>query len=378
MKKILILTARAGFPNGYGASSILRKYAKGFSENGYDVHIMLLRPSESSEDQVNFEGKGVYGKASFEYMCKTVLTSKSSVKRLFLYSLAIFRSTCYLIANRCDVAQLFFYSPDFLFSVNVIAFLCKILRIKCIGIKTESSFCDLQRIKMKRWKKKEHYIYAGFDEIVVISRYLKNQLLEFGYKKEIKIIPILVDENMYDGHSGERKKEIVYMGTMGYEEEMCAIVQIIKYIKENYNDWKVVLIGDVGKRKELLPYIKSGEVKCTGRLTYERLAEQIFHAGILILPRSMKEYSMAGFPIKIGEYLLTGAPVLVTNVGEIEDYLINGKEIYIVEPDNIDAFNCKLKYIIENYDGALKVGEAGRVAALRIFGAKEICRKMLS
>ena len=134
----------------------------------------------------------------------------------------------------------------------------------------------------------------------------------------------------------------------------------------------------MGTRKELLSYIKTGDVECTGRLSYEELARRIFCSGILILPRSMKEYSIAGFPIKIGEYLLTGAPVLVTNVGEIEEYLTNEKEIFIVESDNTDAFNCKLKYIIENYKEALKVGEEGKKAALRIFGAKDVCRKMLS
>lgn len=378
MKKILIMTARAGFPNGFGASSILRKYARGFSENGYDVHIMLLRPSEVNSEQANFEKKGIYEGSSFEYMCKTVFTSRSKIKRLFLYSLAIFRSVCYIVANRNIVSKLFFYSPDFLFSVNVILLLCRVLGIECIGIKTESSFCDSQRIKMKGWMKKEKFIYAGFNKIVVVSKYLKNQLLEFGYKNEIQVVPILVDENMYEGCFGDRKKEIVYMGSMGHEEELHAIAQIIAYVKENYNDWKVVLIGDVGTRKELLSYIKTGDVECTGRLSYEELARRIFCSGILILPRSMKEYSIAGFPIKIGEYLLTGAPVLVTNVGEIEEYLTNEKEIFIVESDNTDAFNCKLKYIIENYKEALKVGEEGKKAALRIFGAKDVCRKMLS
>lgn len=377
--KVVIMTARAGFPNGYGAASIIRKYAKGFSDNGYKVHIMLLRPSEYKDNQMNYASIGQYKNATYEYMGKQVVSPVSRLKRLFVYGYGLVRSCWYIIKNKNNIKTMFFYSPDHICSVRFLTMLCNVLKIRCVGIKTESSYCDTERLKKKNWKKIEKELYKGFDAFCVISKYLENQLRGFGYKKEIKVVPILVDTDMYP-LKGEvrRKKEIIYMGSAGHDEEMNAIVNIARHIPKKHCDWKIVIIGEISQKKGILQaLVETGYVECTGGLTYDKLAERLMDAGILILPRSKQEYSNAGFPIKLGEYLLTGAPVIATEVGEIKDYLKSEKELYLVEPDNINQFLEKLDFVIEHYEEALTVGDAGKQAAIRLFSANQICKMMM-
>lgn len=359
-KNVIIITARAGFPNGYGASSIIRKYTKGFICNGYNVHVMLLRPSEYPENQMNYDMRGNYGEATFEYMGRTVLSPKSVVHRMLIYGIGLVRSCCYLLGHKNKIAAVFFYSPDYFFSVSAITILCKVLDIVCIGIKTESSYCDAQRIRKKTWKIAEKHIYNGFDRMVVISSYIKKQVEQFGYKKTITVLPIVVDENMFDGKEKKREKEIVYVGALGHTEEIHALFSIAQYIQENHQDWKLVIIGGTGNAEICEKLQKQTYIKLVGRLSYDCLAEQLVRAGIMVLPRSKQEYSNAGFPIKLGEYLLTGTPVLATDVGEINNYLKDQKDLYLVAPDNMEEFLLKLEYIICHYEKALEVGNTGR------------------
>ena len=377
--KVVIVTSRSGFPNGYGAASIIRKYAKGFSDNGYKVHIMLLRPSDYEGKQINFELKGRYEKATFEYMGRKILSPISKVKRLVTYGYGLLRCCWYLTKNKKHIHTLFFYSPDYICSVRTITTLCSILKIRCVGIKTESSFCDSERVKKKNWLKIERVIYQGFEELYVISRYLEKQIRGFGYAKKITVLPILIDTSMYESQSEcDRRKEIVYMGTMGHKEETNALIEVAKHIFKKHCDWKLVIIGDASRIEDkITSYVGNGIVECTGVLSYNQLPDRLVHAGILILPRSKQEYSNAGFPIKLGEYLLTGAPVIATDVGEIKDYLKEDKEIYLVDSDNIDCFLDKINFVIEHYEEALEVGAKGYDAATRLFDAKIVCKRML-
>ena len=45
---------------------------------------------------------------------------------------------------------------------------------------------------------------------------------------------------------------------------------------------------------------------------------------MLVLARPDNIQAKGGFPTKLGEYLATGNPVVVTKVGEIPNYLIDG------------------------------------------------------
>ena len=85
---------------------------------------------------------------------------------------------------------------------------------------------------------------------------------------------------------------------------------------------------------------------------------------------------MGGFPTKLGEYLASGKPVIVTNVGEISEYLTDRQNAYIIEPNNIEAlYNC-FKYIADHYEEAINVGLEGRKLAEGIFNYKSQAIRM--
>ena len=76
--------------------------------------------------------------------------------------------------------------------------------------------------------------------------------------------------------------------------------------------------------------------------------------------------STGGFPTKLGEYLSTANPVVVTAVGDIPRFLDDSNS-FIVKPDNNAAFAEQIVRIFDDYATAVEVGKKGRVVAEQNF-----------
>src|SRR5690606_35014547 len=106
-----------------------------------------------------------------------------------------------------------------------------------------------------------------------------------------------------------------------------------KYIYDlNLND-KVILTG----------FISSKELYC-----YNQLADLLF------VCRSNSPFANHGFPWKLGEYCMTGKPIIATRVGDIEYYFKDGENMFIVNPEDSNAIADKVAYVFTDYPRDLK------------------------
>jgi glycosyltransferase involved in cell wall biosynthesis len=94
------------------------------------------------------------------------------------------------------------------------------------------------------------------------------------------------------------------------------------------------------------------------------MPKYLCNAAVLALARPTSLQAQYGFPTKLGEYLATGRPVVVTDVGEIGKFLRDGENAYIVQPNNAEAFAAKLDYVLANYETAKRVGSKGKETAI--------------
>jgi len=76
------------------------------------------------------------------------------------------------------------------------------------------------------------------------------------------------------------------------------------------------------------------------------------------------------FPTKLGEYLASSTPVVVTAVGEIPNYLKDGKSAFIAKPGDSENFANKIEEALSDYENALQVGINGRRVAETHFNNK--------
>jgi glycosyltransferase involved in cell wall biosynthesis len=181
------------------------------------------------------------------------------------------------------------------------------------------------------------------------------------------ISPIFVDCDKFGQATQTRQYDFAYIAYCGsMENDKDGVYALIEAYKQlvccvNIN---LLLIGSVGEQdiKNLKRQIQGYDAKIilTGHVEHEKIPQLLSNAKILVLARPNNKQAEGGFPSKLGEYLATGVPVIVTRVGEIPNYIQDGVNGFLVDPDNIDMFSKKMKYVLDNYDYALKVGKTGQ------------------
>ena len=75
---------------------------------------------------------------------------------------------------------------------------------------------------------------------------------------------------------------------------------------------------------------------------------------------------------KLGEYLATGRPVIVTDTGEISKYLKDKVNARIVKAGDESDFTEKLMWMLENPEESCKIGIKGRETAINNFDMNKI------
>ena len=96
---------------------------------------------------------------------------------------------------------------------------------------------------------------------------------------------------------------------------------------------------------------------------------------MLARPNSIQ--AQFGFPTKLGEYLMTAKPVVVTSTGEIPCYLQDNEHAYIALPDDDISLSEKLREALRFPDKSLTIGRNGKKQALKYFNNKHETKKIL-
>ena len=219
----------------------------------------------------------------------------------------------------------------------------------------------------------------------VISQALLEHFKNKGIKN-IALINMFVDtERFKPKQLTAEGKYIAYCGKISnFKDGLDCLVKAFGIFHDHYPQYKLKLIGDFrypAFEKQLRQLIHSllldDYVHFTGVVGPDRMPELLCGAEMLVLARPNNEQAKYGFPTKLGEYLATGKPVVVTNVGEICQFLKDGINCKMAEPDNPEDFAEKMLWVADHYDEALALGEQGRKLTETEFSSIEQSRKAL-
>ena len=135
----------------------------------------------------------------------------------------------------------------------------------------------------------------------------------------------------------------------------------------------VVYAGSMTEAKDGVETLKramedvDAELLMVSGKTHDEAVAIMKSADCLVLARPDSLQARAGFPTKLGEYLATGVPVVVTKTGEIPRYLENGKSAYLVAPGDVAGIAEAIRFVLAHPEEAARVGAAGREVARTCF-----------
>jgi len=311
------------FPSGGAATNRVFHIAKAIQEGAANVNIIITRGTERKNNIVNSKVSGVFKEVPFFYATTTVIWPNSSIGRLFNLALGLLKTINLLYFNRKKIDIIISYADYSLINNFSFFMFCKLAKKKfvcCVDehpwsvINGRNTF--LNRIHIK-------YFYKLFDGFIVMT----NILIDY-YKTKCRSdakfihIPMTVEFERFEfGKKKTTEEYIAYCGgdKTGTKDGIDILIKAFNVIKDEHTALKLYIIGPVHKTIKLLV----SELKLDRRVVFfgfingDKVPDLLINAKILCLARPNNKQAEGGFPTKLGEYLASGVPIVVTNIGEI-------------------------------------------------------------
>lgn len=378
----LIVVSSGSFGSGNASSNRHISYLKGLMELGIEVKVILLQPGKVQSIKKNI---GEINGIKYEYAFNRSNNNKFIISKILnkaRSNLIAFKIARREILNKEGINWMLVLLTK-PFDILPYLILAEIHKVPVYHERTEYPFLSTRTAfqKYSLWFYLK-FLVPRFDGIFVITKALEEYLRKYAKKKTIiRHIPMTVEVERFSNNNErilELGEYIAYCGSMYTDKDgvpdLIQAFNILGALNDNIN---LLLIGDNSDRnkfKVIQSYIDSSPFKariiCTGLVARDEMPKYLNSAKILALARPDNIQAKGGFPTKLGEYLATGKPVVVTAVGEIPDYLTDRESAYIAKPDNPEDFASKLIEVLSNYDKALSVGQKGKEIASSTFSYK--------
>ena len=345
----------------------------------------VLCPGPTEYPAIGILNRDVKGNAegvAFEYTCGTTLRGRHFLHQNWLVLKGLYTAAHRILSlNRAHgVDALILYSDRGVF-ILLFWLVAKLCRAKYIYERCEQPFYQAEHSLF--WTLISlvytHSLFRLFDGALVISDHL------WAYMKKrmrrgasLLKVPILVDVQQFSSSppsSPALGRYVAYCGSLLEEKDgVRSLMEAFASVSGEFPHLKLVLIGDSIKVSQIPTYRRyaehlaiSQQVVFTGLVARSNLPAYLANASVLALARPTSRQAEAGFPTKLGEYLATGKPVLVTKTGELASYLADGLNVFFAPPDDVAAFAERLRHILLNPEESAAVGLRGREAALQYF-----------
>ena len=224
--------------------------------------------------------------------------------------------------------------------------------------------------------------------IITISTSLKHLFSKNGVNpRRISIVNMIVDENRFKNVSPQKYEHpyFAYCGTIStFKDGVDILLKAFHLVTKKHSNVELRIAGTFANKedeKKILEIVEdlalSNQVMFMGVISAMDMPSFLAGAEAVVLSRPNNIQAKNGFPGKLGEYLLSKSPAIVTAVGDIPLFLKDGINGFVVEPDNIEVFAGKMNWIIEHPTEAKKIGESGANLAHKEFNYLKETKKLI-
>lgn len=361
MNTIIILNQP--YPFGMACTKRIHLYAKALIEQGQKIKIIIPRPKLKSGDDQNIQQAGEHNGVSYSYVCHPV-RSQRFLNRRILDIISPLKA-CYACLK---------LKPDSLLLVStknyhyVLFWLTSVI-LNCRFYKETNEIAYSNRDQIHLFHKLFLKIrYSIFDGFVVISEEIRDFLrIDLGLKKAILVVPVIYDYNKpLPLTSYNDSGYLLYTGSL--LERKDGIITLLKSLaiaKKSFQGIRLLITGYASQSPDYINVLKiinelniKDNVRFTGYVDEDTLIQMMLQAKLLMLAKPANRQNYYNFPSKIAEYLYSGTPVLMTNVGPSKKYLKDMTNVFLA--DNADEFSEKIKFVLMNPEKAGEIAVNGK------------------
>lgn len=392
MSKIGIISIYA-MPIGMAATNRILAYSKSLAMQNNEIDIICITPTDIKSQ---YSSEGYINSIHYIYpagreKAKSKILRFISIYSGYRYIHSLFCSILYIInKNKQKKFDYIFISNDAIPYLYIYTLLSKFLKVKSVFIFDEYPVPIRHKLKEKipKWKIILYRnVLRNINGYISISEKLENFYCGI-IKKSTLVLPIIIDTDRFRNISTCKsyiKPNLCYMGNMELaKDNVDIILKALALICKKYPTLQLNLYGnpnieDFDKLTKIITSLNiQDRVNFKGRVSSEDVPKILMNSTILVSSQPPTKRAVGGFPTKLGEYLSSGVPAILTDVGENTKYVINNQHCYFVQPNNIEEYADKIDYILSHYEEACRIAQQGKEYIQKTYSLESTGRKMIS
>jgi glycogen(starch) synthase len=226
---------------------------------------------------------------------------------------------------------------------------------------------------------KEQQLIKESDQIIVCSKYMKDEINEVFTFQNVKIavIPNGIDPSTGTGQVAVElpelmnKKYIFSIGRIVEEKGFETIIEAAAIAKEEIQDFMFVIAGKgpmlMTYQKQVLERGLEGYVSFIGYVTDDQRNSLIQGCELAVIPSLYEP-----FGIVVLETMVLGKPTVVSNTGGMKGIIKHLQTGMLMIPGNAQSLLEQIKYLINQPEKAAEIGNRGRQIVQSLYGWNRI------
>jgi glycosyltransferase involved in cell wall biosynthesis len=391
--QILIAGDTFAFPHGTGSTARVLAIARGLQSAGADVLVLHTGYSnDRPEATLNSNSSGSFEGVPFRYAAGTSTRPQTFMRRRVARVKGVAGVSAPFLpwAGPPPDAVLLFTGHSML--LPILARIASWARGAVMLFDgCEQPFVYEQDSFARRIEERLYtpLAFRAYDGIFVISEHLE-RYFSSRMRREARTLltPILVDIDRFSGHSPGSpglSRYIAYTGELSESKGVHHLIVAFAALAAEFPDVNLKISGRANPasyKSKLTALIREftigHRVEFVGMVPYHDFPRLLQDATVLVVPHPPGTFSEAAFPTKLGECLASGTPTVATKVGEIERYVHNGEDIYLVPPADPEAMATALRHVLRHPEEAAQVGLRGRETARECFDYRVHGKRLLA
>jgi len=378
MKKILFLNHNQ---ENFGTYYRCFFLAKGLSEHGYEVKMLC---ASGKKFDLLVRRKKINENFSIITLPRIKYHEYFTGQLLFRLPLALF----FVLFGNYDICHAFTVAQP---QIAVPAWAAKVIRRKKLIIDWDDlwggGFADEHGgMISKVLGFSERYFLRFADKITYVSEFIGEQIEKLDLKiDKIKIpngsnieqISVLDKrESREKVGLGKYEKYLVSIGNT-YTDSLGLMLGAFKEVLKT-EDVNLVMVGEgkiTDKFRNIFNELKE-KIIITGKRPFSEIPFYLASADALLLPMDDNGIEKARFPMRFGDYLCAGRPIISNAVGEVKHYMEKYNAGLTSDPESIHEFAANIKKSLENMELSGTIGSNARMLAEDDLSWKSIIDKL--
>lgn len=226
--------------------------------------------------------------------------------------------------------------------------LCKIFKVKDVIHLHGSEFADWFNTSPPIKQKEICRLIEEASVYIVLGCKLEKLIKSIAPKANVSVLHNSVKIPAESVTWNANQVTFLYLGVLIPRKGVMDLLKAVRMIVEEgvQTKFRIVIAGTGSEEEKLKKYVSENMidncVEFAGWVSGEKKDELIRNSNVLVLP-SYNE----GLPMAVLEAMSFGLPIICTNVGDIEDAVIDGENGFLIRPGDIYNLADRIKALCD-------------------------------